>query len=81
MFLFLWQTEKYLMSHLLVHSEAGLESFRYNLLNKKVYKFIENEIGLWSKGSSCNFTEQLFFLWICEWLLPIIYLISEKLLK
>ena len=29
-------------------------------------------LGLWSRGSPCNFTEQLFFLHSCEWLLPII---------
>ena len=29
-------------------------------------------LGLWTKGPTCNFTEQLFFLQNCEWLLPII---------
>ena len=29
-------------------------------------------LGLWSRGPHCNFTEQLFFLHSCEWLLPII---------
>ena len=67
-FYFVWQTEKYLVLHLLVYSEAGIEScsvkqlfgkiqlksliffykigvsFQYSLLNKKVYKFIKNEI-------------------------------------
>ena len=29
-------------------------------------------LGLWLRGSPCNFTEQLFFLHSYEWLLPII---------
>ena len=29
-------------------------------------------LGLWSRGLPCNFTEELFFLYNCEWLLPII---------
>ena len=29
-------------------------------------------LGLWSRGSPCNFTEQLFFLRSFEWLLPIL---------
>ena len=29
-------------------------------------------LGLWSRGRPCNFTEQLFFLHSCAWLLPII---------
>ena len=29
-------------------------------------------LGLWSRSSPCNFTEQLFFLRSFEWLLPII---------
>ena len=29
-------------------------------------------LGLWSKGSPCNFTEQLFFFHSCAWLLTII---------
>ena len=33
-------------------------------------------IGLWAKGPTCNFTEQLLFLHSWEWLLLIIYLIS-----
>ena len=28
-------------------------------------------LRLWSRGPPCNFTEQLFFLHGCEWLLPI----------
>ena len=32
-------------------------------------------LGLWWKGSSCNFTEHLFFLHSYEWLLPTIYLV------
>ena len=30
--------------------------------------------GLWSKGPSCNFTEQLFFLHSCDWL----YLFNKR---
>ena len=33
-------------------------------------------LGLWSKVPPCNFTEQLFFLHSCEWLLPITKIIS-----
>ena len=29
-------------------------------------------LGLWSRGPPSNFTEQLFFLHSCEWLLPVI---------
>ena len=33
-------------------------------------------LRLWSRGPPCNFTEQLFFLHSCEWLLLIIPLIG-----
>ena len=29
-------------------------------------------LGLWSRSPPCNFTDQLFFLHSCAWLLPII---------
>ena len=95
-FYFVWQTAKYLVSHLLGYSEAGIEScsvkhiknsvnffykmgfsFPCSLLNKNAYKLLKMKsstdilLELWSKGRFCSFTDQLFFLYICEWLLPI----------
>ena len=56
----------------------SFKSRHLELLYKIMIQLLSTGIFLvlWSKGPSCNFTKQLFFLHSCEWLVPVILLLS-----